>query len=300
MTTSTQEPETAEGRPDEAERVAHGLGWLSIGLGLAQITAPGRVARMIGVDDDEASRNTMVAIGLRELASGVGILARERPAGPAWARVGGDVMDLALLGRALRRDDGRRNRLTAATAAVVGLTILDVLAARSLARTSATRPAALRPRGIRIRKAITIDRPRDEVYRFWRNFENLPRFMQHLERVRVLDARRSRWIARTPAGASVEWTAELLEDQPNELIVWRSVEGAAVPNTGSVQFTAASHGGTAVLVELRYQPPGGRLAALVAKLFGDHPDIQVGSDLQRLKQVLELGEVVHSPGGGVS
>jgi uncharacterized membrane protein len=294
MTTATQDPRTAEGRLEEAERVARGLGWLSIGLGLAQIAAPGRVTRMIGVGDDEANRNTMVAIGARELASGVGILARERPAGPVWSRVGGDLMDLALLGRALRSHNGQRNRLTAATAAVVGLTILDVLAGQSLARASATRPPARRPRGIQIRKAITIDRPRDEVYRFWRNFENLPRFMQHLERVRVLDARRSRWIARAPAGASVEWTAELIEDQPNELIVWRSVDGAAVPNTGSVQFTPASHGGTAVLVELRYQPPGGRLAALVAKLFGEEPDVQVGSDLRRLKQVLELGEVVHS------
>jgi uncharacterized membrane protein len=300
MTTATQDPRTAEGRLDEAERVARGLGWLSIGLGLAQIAAPGRVARMIGVGDDDAIRNTMVAIGVREIASGVGILARERPAGPVWTRVGGDVMDLALLGRALRSDDGQRNRLAAATAAVVGLTLLDVVAGQRLARASAAHPAARRPRGIQIRKAITIDRPRDEVYRFWRNFENLPRFMQHLERVRVLDVRRSRWTARAPAGASVEWTAELIEDQPNELIVWRSVDGAAVPNTGSVQFTPASHGGTAVLVELRYQPPGGRLAALVAKLFGDKPDVQVGSDLHRLKQVLELGEVVHSAAGGVS
>jgi uncharacterized membrane protein len=300
MTTATQDPRTAEGRLDEAERVARGLGWLSIGLGLAQIAAPGRVARMIGVGDDDAIRNTMVAIGVREIASGVGILARERPAGPVWTRVGGDVMDLALLGRALRSDDGQRNRLAAATAAVVGLTLLDVVAGQRLARASAAHPAARRPRGIQIRKAITIDRPRDEVYRFWRNFENLPRFMQHLERVRVLDVRRSRWTARAPAGASVEWTAELIEDQPNELIVWRSVDGAAVPNTGSVQFTPASHGGTAVLVELRYQPPGGRLAALVAKLFGDEPDVQVGSDLHRLKQVLELGEVVHSAAGGVS
>jgi uncharacterized membrane protein len=300
MTTTTQDPRTAEGRLDEAKRVARGLGWLSIGLGVAQIAAPGRVARVIGIDDDKVNRNTMFAIGMRELASGVGILARERPAAPVWTRVGGDVMDLALLGRALRSDHAKRNRLAAATAAVVGLTILDVLAGQSLAPQSATRPAARRPRGIRIRKAISIDRPRDEVYRFWRNFENLPRFMQHLERVRVLDARRSRWIARTPAGASVEWTTELIEDQPNESIVWRSVDGAAVPNTGSVQFAPASHGGTAVLVELRYQPPGGRLAALVAKVFGDEPDIQVGSDLRRLKQVLELGEVVHSAARGVS
>jgi uncharacterized membrane protein len=294
MTTTTQDPNTTEGRLDDAERIARGLGWLSIGLGLAQITAPRRVARMIGVDDGEANRNTMFAIGVRELASGVGILTRERPVGPVWTRVGGDVMDLALLGRALRSNYGRRNRVAATTAAVAGITILDILAGQRLAREPGTRPAARRRRGIQVRKAITIDRPRDEVYRFWRNFENLPRFMQHLERVRVLDARRSRWTARAPAGASVEWTAELIDDQPNELIVWRSVDDATIPNTGSVQFTPASHGGTAVLVELRYQPPGGRLAAVVAKLFGDEPDIQVGSDLRRLKQVLELGEVVHS------
>jgi uncharacterized membrane protein len=294
MTTATQDPRTAERRVDEAERVARGLGWLSIGVGLTQMAAPGRVARLIGLDDHEANRDTMVAIGVRELASGVGILARERPVGPVWTRVGGDLMDLALLGRALRSDDTERSRLAVSTAAVVGRTILDVFAGQSLAREFAGHPAAGRWRGIEIRRAITIDRPRDEVYRFWRNFENLPQFMQHLERVRVLDARRSRWVARTPAGASVEWTTELMEDQPNESIVWRSVDGAAVPNTGSVQFTPASHGGTAVLVELRYRPPGGRLAALVAKLFGDEPDIQVGNDLHRLKQVLELGEVVHS------
>jgi uncharacterized membrane protein len=294
MTTATQDPNTTERRLDDAERLARGLGWLSIGLGLAQITAPRGVARMIGVDDDEANRNTMLAIGMRQLASGVGILTRDRPVGPVWTRVGGDVMDLVLLGRALRSDHTRRNRVAAATAAVVGLTVLDALTRHRLARESGTRPVARRPRGIQIRKAITIDRPRDEVYRFWRNFENLPRFMQHLERVRVLDARRSRWTARAPAGASVEWTAELIDDQPNELIVWRSVDEATIPNTGSVSFTQASHGGTAVLVELRYRPPGGRLAAVVAKLFGDEPDIQVGSDLRRLKQVLELGEVVHS------
>jgi uncharacterized membrane protein len=293
MTTATQDPSTAEGRLDDAERVARGLGWLSIGLGLAQIAAPRGVARMIGVDDDETNRNTMFAIGVRELASGVGILTRERPAGPVWTRVGGDVMDLALLGRALRSQHAQRNRVAATTAAVVGVTILDVLTGRGLARDSGTRPAR-RPRGIQVRKAITIDRPRDEVYRFWRNFENLPQFMQHLERVRVLDERRSRWTARAPAGTSVEWTAELIDDRPNELIAWRAVDGADVPNTGSVQFTPASHGGTAVLVELRYQPPGGRLAAVVAKLFGEEPEIQVGSDLRRLKQVLELGEVVHS------
>jgi uncharacterized membrane protein len=291
--TTVMESDTTNQRLDDPERFARGLGWFSIGLGLAQIAAPRGVARMIGVDDDETNRNTMFAIGVRELASGVGILTREHPVVPVWSRVGGDVMDLALLGRALRSDHSHRRRVAAAAAAVIGVAVLDVMAGQSLAGQRGT-GAERRRQGIQVRKAITIERPADEVYRFWRNFENLPRFMQHLERVRVIDARRSRWTARAPAGTSVEWDAEIIEERPNELIVWRSLDGASVPNTGSVRFAPAPHGGTAVLVELRYQPPGGRLAAIVAKLFGEEPDIQVGSDLRRLKQVLELGEVVHS------
>jgi uncharacterized membrane protein len=290
---TAMDSDTTNQRLDDPERFARGLGWFSIGLGLAQIAAPRGVARMIGIDDDETNRNTMFAIGVRELASGVGILTREHPVVPVWSRVGGDVMDLALLGRALRSDHSHRRRVTAAAAAVIGVAVLDVMAGQSLAGQRGT-GAERRRQGIQVRKAITIERPADEVYRFWRNFENLPRFMQHLERVRVIDARRSRWTARAPAGTSVEWDAEIIEERPNELIVWRSLDGASVPNTGSVRFAPAPHGGTAVLVELRYQPPGGRLAAIVAKLFGEEPDIQVGSDLRRLKQVLELGEVVHS------
>ena len=218
----------------------------------------------------------------------------ERPVGPVWSRVGGDVMDLALLGRALRRDAGQRNRVAAATAAVIGVTILDVLAGLSLPRESARRPAARRPRGIGSGK------PSRSTGRGTRSTASGATSRICHGSCSTSSACRCSTPG-APAGSRARrqarasnGTAELIEDQPNESIVWRSVDGAAVPNTGSVQFTPASHGGTAVLVELRYQPPGGRLAALVAKLLGDEPDTQVGSDLRRLKQVLELGEVVHS------
>jgi uncharacterized membrane protein len=297
------------GVEDSAKRRAKGLGWFSIGLGLAQIAAPRRVARLIGINDDDETRNTMFAVGLREISSGIGILSRHRPAGWVWTRVGGDLMDLALLGKAMSSDDNDRNRVAAATAAVVGVTLLDVMTGQQLskggngagtANRSSTMSRTTRAgRGIggpiHVKEAITINRPRNEVYGFWHNFENLPRFMAHLESVQVLDERRSRWKAKAPAGTTVEWEAETVEDRPNELIAWRSLPDSTVPNSGSVQFRDAPGGrGTEVLVELGYQPPGGKIGALIAKLFGEEPAQQVKGDLRRFKQVMEIGEVVHS------
>jgi uncharacterized membrane protein len=280
------------GPREASERVARGLGWFSIGLGLAEIAAPQRMARAIGVPDNSRNCATLRAIGVREIASGVGILSRDRPVGPVWTRVGGDVMDLTLLGRALSSNRSQRTRVAAATAAVLGVTALDTLTGRKLSRS--TTAGSARGRAIEVRRAVTIDRPREEVYAFWRNFENLPRFMEHLVSVRVLDDRRSHWKARVPGGDSVEWDAEIIENRPNELIAWRSLDRADIPNTGTVRFLPSPHGGTEVRVELRYEVPGGRLAGTVAKLLGKVPEIQVASDLRRLKQVLELGEIVYS------
>jgi len=284
---------------EDGEGLARALGWFSIGLGLTQIIAPRGLARMIGVRDDEDNRNTMLAIGLRELATGVGILSRPRPAGWVWGRVGGDAMDLALLGTAMKSQNSDKSRVTAATAAVVGVTILDIIAGQRLTHNSLGNGSGSAPgakTGItHVKQLITVNRSPEEVYTFWRDFENLPLFMEHLESVRVTDDRRSRWKAKAPAGSTVEWEAEITEDRPNELIAWRSVEDADVPNSGSVRFTPApGDGGTEIMVELRYDPPGGKLGAMVAKLFGEEPNQQVKGDLRRFKQVMELGEVVRS------
>jgi uncharacterized membrane protein len=278
---------------------ARGLGWFSIGLGLAEVAMPRRLARIIGMDeDDDSNRNLLFAYGLREIATGVAILSSERPAGAVWARVGGDVLDLATLGRAMAGEDSNRGRLTAATAAVLGVAALDLLAGRRLSRNGergAVARGARADSGIRVSESVTVARPPEEVYRFWRDLTNLPRFMEHLEAVQVLDDRRSHWRARAPAGSSVEWDAEIIEDQPNERISWRSNQAAEVPNTGTVRFRVApGNRGTEIHVTLRYDPPAGRLGALVAKLFGEDPSQQVKGDLRRLKQVLETGEVVHS------
>ena len=150
---------------------------------------------------------------------------------------------------------------------------------------------------MRTKNAITIRRSPAEVYEYWRNFANLPQFMYHLESVEVSGETRSHWVAKGPAGTSVEWDAEIVEDAPGQLIAWRSIEGAAVRNSGVVGFAAAPAGqGTEVIVDIEYSPPGGAVGAVVAKLFGEEPEQQVRDDLRRFKQVLETGEVVLSEG----
>jgi uncharacterized membrane protein len=147
-----------------------------------------------------------------------------------------------------------------------------------------------RGQGVRVNESIVLNRPRGEVYRFWRNLENLPRFMDHLEAVTVLDERRSHWTAKGPAGSRVEWDAEIHNETPNEMIAWRSLEGSEVSNAGSVHFMPTENGDTEVRVVLRYDPPAGKLGAAVARLFGEDPSRQVADDLRRLKQVVEAGE----------
>ena len=203
-------------------------------------------------------------------------------------------MDLALLGAALGARGTERPRALAATAVVAGVTLLDAKTALDLQR---EQPAQVTWPGFTARTAITINRSREEVYRHWRDFGNLPYFMQYLDEVTVdpHDNRRSHWRAKGPLGVPVEWDAEIVEDRANELIAWRSVDVADVPNRGTVRFELAPGGrATEVHVEIRYYPPAGALGKVVAKLFGADPTREAHEDLRRFKQVLETGEVMRS------
>ena len=147
-------------------------------------------------------------------------------------------------------------------------------------------------RGIRVEKSVIINASPEQLFAFWRNFENLPRFMDHLKSVSVIDDKRSHWTVNGPAGSDAEWDAEIINEVPNELIGWRSVEGSQVDNAGSVHFTPAVGGrGTVVKVILRYDPPAGKLGAKIAKLFGEDPAHQVMEDLRTFKQLMEAGEI---------
>lgn len=284
-------------RLERDERLANALGWFSVGLGVAQLAAPRQVARMIGVGEDRDTRTVMRAVGLREIATGVGILTRPKPAGWVWARVAGDVVDLALLGRALGSRKADRPRVAAAMAAVTGVGVLDVLDGQELRRERRAMEGVPPERAVRVAKAITVNRPLEEVFAFWHDFENLPRFMSQLESVRVTGERRSRWRARGPAGRVVEWDVEIFDDRLNELIAWHSVAGAEVDTAGVVQFQPAPGGrGTEVRMELSYEPRGGAIGATLAKLFGADPGQMVGHYLRAFKQVIETGEVLRSEG----
>ncbi len=141
-------------------------------------------------------------------------------------------------------------------------------------------------RGIRVEKSVRINATPEELYAFWRNFENLPRFMGHLESVKMIDHKRSHWVAQGLPHLDAEWDAEIINEIPNELIGWRSVDGSRVDNAGSVHFTPNGRG-TELRVLLRYDPPAGLLGAAIAKMFGEDPDVQVEEDLQRLKELVE-------------
>ena len=284
-----------------ASRLTRALGWASLGLGVAEVSAPRTVSQLSGFDDSGQARAVVPLVGARQLLHGVGLLRGHRAAGWVWTRVAGDAIDLALLSRALRDRAGpRRRRTAAATAAVLGITAVDLYAASKATRARRTARASRSTSDdhtLRVHAAVTVNRGVAEVYRFWRDFENLPRFMAHLESVRITGEKRSHWVAKAPAGRSVEWDAEILVEEPNALISWRSLGGTHVSNSGSVRFLPAPGGrGTEVAVELEYSPPGGRVAVALARLYGEHPDQQVHDDLRRFKQVIEVGEVVRSDG----
>jgi uncharacterized membrane protein len=152
-------------------------------------------------------------------------------------------------------------------------------------------------RDVHIEKSITINRSPQELYKFWRDFENLPRFMENLESVTRLDDQRSHWVAIGPGGKEIEWDAEIYNEKEGELIAWRSLPGSDLTNAGSVHFEPAPDGrGTYLKVTLNYNPPGGKAAALFAKLFGQEPGQLVEHNLKRLKQLIETGEVPTTEG----
>jgi uncharacterized membrane protein len=151
---------------------------------------------------------------------------------------------------------------------------------------------AARHKDVLVARSVTIDRPRAELYAFWRDFNNLPLFMHNVHSVTIRDAQHSHWVIEAPAGKTVEWDARITQDETGRLIAWESLEGASVRNSGRVEFLDSPDGrGTVVRVTLTYDPPAGAVGKLIAKLFQKEPKIQARQDLRRFKQLMETGEV---------
>lgn len=277
---------------DSHERLAQTLGWFSIGLGLVQLLAPRAVARVAGLHHDH--HLLLGASGIREIATGLGILSQRRPAGWMWSRVGGDAVDLALLATALSDSQGNRKRTAAAILTVAGIAAVDCFASRQLSRMAGwTNDDG----AVLLKRSIAIGCSPEALYLFWRDFQNLSRFTEHVESVTIYDRHHSHWTVKGPAGYRVEWNAEITQDEANRKIAWRTTSQADVRHTGSVEFTPSPGGReTIVRVVMAYDVPAGILGASMAKLFGTEPGQQIQSDLRRLKQILEVGEVLRSDG----
>ena len=224
----------------EAQRLAHGLAWFGISLGLVGVFAPEVVSRVFG-------------------------------------------------------GNGRYTKPILASAAAVSAAALGVYCAKQLSRADSARGA------IRMTRSIAVNRPAHDIYRFWHDVENFPRFMYHLKSVSSTGTGVSHWVANAPAGGSVEWDSRITADTPNEMIAWQSLEGSDVEHAGSVRFEPLDgNRGTLVFVDLEYRPPSGVAGKLVATLFNESPEQQIYDDLRRMKQVIETGEVLRSdavPGG---
>ncbi len=214
-----------------------------------------------------------------------------------WERVASVAAGAALLYLATRQRP--TNRLVTSTGlgllarGVGGYCPVNAAVGRNSDR-SDTKVALGGSRGVHVNESITINRPAPELFNFWRDFANLPRFMEHLDDVQMLSSTRSLWTAKAPAGMHVKWEADIINEIAGELIGWQSTENADVASAGSVRFVPAHGGATEINVHLQYEPPAGKLGSFVASLFGEEPSQQIRADLRRLKAILETGEVPRS------
>jgi hypothetical protein len=262
-------------------RLARGLGWLSLALGVAKVAAPAALAKAIGIDPRGRTRTVIRILGAREIATGLAALAKPRSSLPLWGRVLGDAMELSLLGVAMRSRKST-GRLVGAALAVAGITALDVWAAR--------RAGPALPGGPAI-AAMTINKSPQEVYAFVRKLEQLPQFIDYLESVTERGTI-TRWVAKLPLGGTVSWDTRITEDRPGEVLAWQSVEDSPIQVRGRVTFARAP-GRNATEVRFELELGISRIEAIeaLAKLFVKR---QVKASLRRLKQLMETGEVLYS------
>lgn len=288
-------PRTGDSLSMSDRRLARGLGWFSFALGIPQVVMPRQISRLVGLYNTPLTRQIMRLVGFREIATGAGIFTSQpKPAEWLWVRVAGDVIDLGMLSKGFGNPKNRKGRLLFAAANVFGVTTVDLMQAVKHSRALKNSGEM---RSLQGRTSITVNRPPDELYSYWHDFENLPRFMFHVQTVERNADERYHWVVKAPFGQTVEWNAGIVEDIPNELITWRTTDDADVPNSGSVRFVPAPGSrGTEVIVEVDYQLPGGAIGDAIARLFGEGPEQQLKDDLRRFKQVIETGQVVRSEG----
>ncbi len=268
-------------------RLTRFLGWFSLGLGAAELLMPRTIAKIAGT----RKHNGLVRFyGMRELAAGVGIFTQSNPAPWLWARVAGDVVDLASLVGGAKK--GSRLASVGSIAAVAGVTALDVLCAQKYSARAAEDEATAHAEA-----SVLIAKSAEECYRFWRNLENLSRFIEPLRSVRALGGNSAHFVAQIPGmNTPLEWDGEITEDVPNQRISWRGSPMRGLTVIGSVMFEPApGNRGTFVRAQMDFDHPGTSLLPAL-RLTGKHPEQIMYKSLRRLKQLLEVGEVITTEG----
>lgn len=268
---------------------AQSLGWLSIGLGLTALLAPRATGELTGLRKRTAS---LRLVGLRELVSGIGLLNASSKAPWLWARVAGDVMDLALIASALTPRGAQRARVLTTAGVVAAIAAADVYAGTRESSASGRLDAQQY-----VESTVIVNKSPQECYQFWRDLSNLPKFSALVESVAPIDERRSHWTIKGPMRSVTEWDSEITVDKPGERIAWRSVDGAPVEQAGVVRFDEATGGrGTLVRISMHYGAPAGGAVRSIAKLFGLDPGSELRQDLRRFKQLIETGEIATTRG----
>lgn len=283
-----------EKRPTAALDLSRALGWASLGLGIAQLAAPQRLADLAGLADGSRTRAIVRLLGLREAATGAGILAGANPVPWMWGRVGGDAIDLALIASAIDTRGTNRTRLAGAAAITAGMTAIDAICSARLTMAPAPRPAPP-AEAVRVATAITVQAPSRRVYEALANAQTLPRFVESFAEIDVQDQRLTRWTVTLPGGMPLHWDVELTEEAPGERIAWRTREGSAFPASGQIDLRPSpANQGTEVRFTAAFDPPGGELGAKIGDLFTGAIGTKIHNDLRRFKQLIDLGEIVQS------
>ena len=275
-----------------SHRIARGLGWFSVGLGLTELVSGKTLDRYLGTGGHQG---TLRLFGLRELAAGAIILAQKEPsAGSVWSRVGGDVMDLIFLGKALeeQRSRTKQERLGVATATVVVITALDVYCAWKLSQSSKPKGEAMEEDPTSVETSITLNGSPAELYQLWRDPQTLPQVMGHFATVTATADDRAHWSVNGPVKTSLQWDSQIVQEEPGSFVRWYSTQGAKIPNGGSIRFHPAPVGrGTVATLSIDFHPPGGSFGQAAAKVLGIVPKVLADKALRRFKSLAESGEI---------
>jgi len=283
----------AQGPAPRTWPAARNLGILSLALGAGALLMPRLLSRATGL---ERRRGLLPVVGLRELTSGIGLLAARNPTPWLWSRVAGDGMDLALLaGGLLSPRNPRKLNTAVATAVVAAVTAIDARASiRSKSAAASVTGAA--PDAL-VTASVIVGKSARECYDFWRDPTNMTRISPLVESITVIDERTSKWCIQTPLGKRIEWESRVTAESPGQRISWRSMDGGGLYHAGVVHFEEATgRRGTLVTVSMHYRVPGGQAGRALVKLIGADPRSEVREDLRRFKRLLEAGEIPTTDG----